>query len=515
MRSLTRPFPRVPAEWPLLALALLGAVAGLMLRLGAWRSSLGHLDGDEAVWGLMAKHVLQGDFSTFYWGQSYGGTQEVFLTAPLVKLFGLNVAVIRTVPILLTAVAAVLVWRIGLRTVGPTAAVGAAVLFWIAPAYVIWKSTRAHGFYGSALVLTCLMLLLVLRLDERPTHRDAALLGLVLGLGWWQSAQTVTVAVPAIAWLILRRPAVLRETATIISMAVLGAIPWIHSNLNRDWWSLDGPGAGRVQDLHAYRVHLRVFLDVHLPVLLDLRAPFTLGWTLSFLPSLAIFAGFLFGFSWLAWTRRRESVSLLIFVVLVYPFVYALSEAVWIVDEPRYVVLLTPSIALLLAWPLQTPARATAGCAVAAALSTVVLVNMAHPDYQHRSDGAAQPTRFGPLIRYLDAHHADRVLADYWIAYPLDFLTNEKIIAAQSEMGVLVEQNGRLIPTSSGSRHWAYYRLASASRRTAIVYAANIENVHEPELRARLLRHHYSRKQIGAFVVYLPPADSDRLEQVP
>jgi 4-amino-4-deoxy-L-arabinose transferase-like glycosyltransferase len=302
----------------------------------------------------MAKHVLQGDFSTFYWGQSYGGTQEVFLTAPLVELFGLNVAVIRAVPILLTAVAAVLVWRIGLRTVGPMAAVGAAVLFWIAPAYVIWKTTRAHGFYGSALVLTCLMLLLVLRLVERPTHRDAALLGLVLGLGWWQSSQTVTVAVPALAWLILRRPSVLRETAIIMSTAVLGAIPWVHSNLNRDWWSLGGPGAGMVQNLHAYRVHLRVFLDVHLPVLLDLRAPFTLGWTLSFLPSLAIFGVFLCGFSWLAWTRRREPVSLLIFVVLVYPFVYALSEAVWIVDEPRYVVLLTPSIALLLAWPLLT-----------------------------------------------------------------------------------------------------------------------------------------------------------------
>jgi hypothetical protein len=83
-------------------------------------------------------------------------------------------------------------------------------------------------------------------------------------------------------------------------------------------------------------------------------------------------------------------------------------------------------------------------------------------------------------------------------------------------MGVLVEQNGRLIPSgSSGSRHWAYYRLALASRRTAIVYGANIANVHEPELRARLLRHHYSRKQIGAFVVYLPPPDANLLAQVP
>jgi hypothetical protein len=322
--------------------------------------------------------------------------------------------------------------------------------------------------------------------------------------------------VPALAWLVFRQPSVLRKAPIVIPMAVLGAMPWIHSNLNRDWWSLAGPGAGRVQSLHAYLVHLRVFLDVHLPVLLDLRAPFTLGWTLSFLPSLVVFGIFLSGFSWLAWTKRREPVSLLIFVVLSYPFVYALSQAVWIVDEPRYVVLLTPSIALLLAWPLQTPSKAFAGSAVAAAFSTFVLVNMAHPDYQDRSDGAAQPTHYGPLIRYLDEHHANRVLTDYWIAYPLDFLTNERIIAGQGEMGVLVEQNHRLVPSAtSGSRHWAYYQLAMASPRTAIVYAATIPNAEDPKLRPRFLRYHYSRERVGEFVVYLPPPDANRLAQVP
>ena len=57
--------------------------------------------------------------------------------------------------------AAVLVWRVGRRTVGePAARIGAA-LFWIWPPFLVWWSTKARGFYGSGLVLGLAALLLV------------------------------------------------------------------------------------------------------------------------------------------------------------------------------------------------------------------------------------------------------------------------------------------------------------------------------------------------------------------
>ena len=90
-----------------------GVIAGVVLRVVVYRSSLGVLDGDEAVWGLMARHVLDGELSAFFWGQGYGGTQEVLATAPLFALFGTSTVLMRVVPVALTAVAAVLVWRIG------------------------------------------------------------------------------------------------------------------------------------------------------------------------------------------------------------------------------------------------------------------------------------------------------------------------------------------------------------------------------------------------------------------
>src|SRR5262249_1918742 len=140
-------------RWALPAVAVIGAGLGIGLRVWVLLSPHGALDSDEAVVGLMARGILHGRFPVFFPNQGYGGTQEEVLAAPLVWLFGLTAATIRTPTIAFWALSAVLVWRIGLRVLDRPRAVYAAVLFWIWPTYFDWKSTRAHGFYGSELFL--------------------------------------------------------------------------------------------------------------------------------------------------------------------------------------------------------------------------------------------------------------------------------------------------------------------------------------------------------------------------
>ena len=169
-------------RWALPSIAIAGAAIGAGLRLWGLLSPQGALDADEAVVGLMARGILHGRLPVFFPGQGYGGSQEAFLAAPLVAIFGLNAAAIRAVPILLWLVAAVLVWRIGRRVLDERRGVLAAVLFWIWPTYFAWKSTRAHGFYGSELVLGLIIVLEVLRLRDNP--RDAT----SSGSGWHSAA---------------------------------------------------------------------------------------------------------------------------------------------------------------------------------------------------------------------------------------------------------------------------------------------------------------------------------------
>ena len=147
-----------------------GLLPARLSGLLVWRSHVGALDSDEAVWGLMGRHVADGQFPAFMWGQAYGGTLEAMLSAPLLAVFPGSIVALRTVPVALTALAAVLVWRVGLRTIDAQAAAVAGVLFWVWPSYSIWKSMRAHGFYGAGVVAALLVLLLVLRLAERPNR---------------------------------------------------------------------------------------------------------------------------------------------------------------------------------------------------------------------------------------------------------------------------------------------------------------------------------------------------------
>ncbi|MCD6419490.1 MAG: hypothetical protein J7L41_02080, partial [Synergistetes bacterium] len=48
------------------------------------------LDSDQAVVGLMAKHILNGELPVFYYGQPYLGSLEAFWVALNFKLFGVS-----------------------------------------------------------------------------------------------------------------------------------------------------------------------------------------------------------------------------------------------------------------------------------------------------------------------------------------------------------------------------------------------------------------------------------------
>ena len=221
----------VRVRWKIL-FVLLGA-AGVALRVWVHRSALGIPDSDEAVVGLMVDHAMRGEPTTFFWGQAYGGSQEALLTVPVFWIAGSSWLTLRLVPIALSVVAAVVVWRVGRRTIGEPAAGVAGGLAWIWPPFVIYKLTHQWGFYASGTLYSALVLLLTLRLAERPSKARAGTFGLVVGLALWQSAQLVPIVVTAIVWAVWRRRSVLRYAWIAAVFAVIGALPSIVWNVRQ------------------------------------------------------------------------------------------------------------------------------------------------------------------------------------------------------------------------------------------------------------------------------------------
>ena len=72
---------------------------GVVLRLAIIASPLGEVDGDEAIVGLMARHIaFLGEQPVFYWGQPYLGSLEAFSVAPLFHVFNSSTFLLKLVP---------------------------------------------------------------------------------------------------------------------------------------------------------------------------------------------------------------------------------------------------------------------------------------------------------------------------------------------------------------------------------------------------------------------------------
>jgi hypothetical protein len=459
---------------------LLLVAASVVLRVSVLlHPTLGVLDSDEAVTGLMALGVFEGDLPIFYWGQAYGGTLEVLLVAGLFALFSASALVLKAAPLLLAMVATLLLWRIGRRILGPQQGALAAAVFLAWPGFFVWMSTKERGFYWAALVLALSTLLLALRLQERQRWWEAAALGLTAGAGWWTTPQTALLLLPATAWLLWRSPRLLRTAPFSLLGFLLGAAPWLLYNHRHSWPS-------RWQPIQAEDG----WLVAHFWGFFWRALPRAYGATTAFSGELLVPVA-LVGiglFALAAWQRRP---GLAVAVAVAYPFLFALIPPGW-TPEPRYLFFLHPAIALLVAGGLaKLPCKAivtfvgsivlASGMSLAALAGTVAV--------ETRAPDIAAPTNLEPITTALLANNADRVFADYWIAYRLVFESGEKIVAT---------------PLGGALRNDVYERRVQSSNSPAYVFVKGSSFVPFFGPRLSELGVEYRRVDAGGYVAYLP-----------
>jgi len=482
-----------------LLLVLFAAGAGIALRAFVYLSVLGSTNSDEAALGLMARHVLHGEFTTFLWGTPYGGPQEAWLAAPLFAGFGSSVAALRAVPIALDLIGVLLVWRVGRRTIGERQAVIAAALCWIWPPETMMLVIKEIGFYASNTFYCALILLLVLRAYERPNAVRAGTLGLVLGLAVWQTTQIVPLAVPAVVWLVWRRPAVVRQAWVAVPAALVGALPFLVWTFTHHFRSLMAHST--LESTYWWR--LRTYASPVLPMALGLRLPGQRWQVPSAIGSLVFVMAVVLFFVG-AYLSRRRPVSLLYAVCLVYPFVMAISPRSYGTVDPHYVTSLMPVFALLVAQLARNAVSAALVLLAGVALS----FGWVHDSYEQLQHGhpidSSLPRSIDPLIATLDRLHINRVYTTYWIAYRLDFESRERIVAVENKFDRLNTRDGVLEPGPDPFVRYApYERTLRASKRHAFVF---LKRFHPPRSYvARLLAHGYTPHHVQTFVVYAPP----------
>ena len=453
-------------------------VVAVLLGLGIriWLIFHTPINSDEAVVGLMAAAGLHGHFNAFYWGQTYGGTAETGLTTLFFAVFGQTVLAAQLTVVTLSAVSAVLTWRIALRLVpSPGVAAMAGALVWVAPFASISFSVLFYGFRG--VTLTCGLIVLLGSLRILDGHRSAiefAVLGLAAGVGWWSSPEIAYHLIPSglllLGALVITtgsrwRVWVPGGAIALVAIAV-GALPWLWANFHTHFDSLNGATFNVRSRPLDFGGRLNSFFSLVFPTELGVRRGNDLAWIASGLgqPVVKVLTTVLVALvivSLLLCLARPGRAMAIGAAVLAFPLVYAISPASTQFANGRYGVFLPPLLAMVVViglceaarrlsglgsvrqpvggpvQPAVGEGRTSSGTAVATVMAGIVLVALVFSVVTF-SQATGQPHAFTRVwgnpdrtsleaVTRLEKSGVTTGYADYWVAYKLDFLSQNRL----------------------------------------------------------------------------------------
>ncbi len=211
---------------------LLCLAIALLVRVWLTIHTQGFIDGDEALVGIQAQHILQGQFPVYFYKQPYMGSLEAYLMAVIFAVAGSSVWTLRAEPILLSLVVVWLTWKLA-GVLADTAHLSlhakqwfmtiAALLAAVPPLYDTVLEMRMLGGYVEIFILMLLLLIAVLKLTQRraagaPT-RELALrwagIGLLVGLGFWVNPLIIYGFLTAAAWILWDALKVVRQFRSV------------------------------------------------------------------------------------------------------------------------------------------------------------------------------------------------------------------------------------------------------------------------------------------------------------
>jgi hypothetical protein len=237
-------------------------------RLAILLASQTHLHSDEAIIGLMAKHILEGRYFPFYmYGQPYnaGAAWEAYLAAIAFSFFGVGVTSLKSCIVVLSLLCVFLFYRMCLAFYDWRTALLATVAFVFAPSLLKWHF-QVRGYSWYFLSIPILMMLFASIESARDSKRKIMFFfGLACGISIW----CLELAIPLVGafWmlLILRRRLSLNDAVAglvgfVVAYAPVTVFNLTHNFSNWRYLIVERPGGG-ISSLFHLSAFGRIFLN--------------------------------------------------------------------------------------------------------------------------------------------------------------------------------------------------------------------------------------------------------------
>lgn len=438
---------------------LLGCcLAGLILRLDFLVPNSFVIDSDEAIVGLMAKHISEGGaWPVFYYGQHYMGSGEALLAALLFKPFGVSNVSLVVVPLLFSLFLIPLTFALTARIASSVGARIASALMALPPAALVVWSAKARGGFIEVVFLAgaALLLTMIWMARERPAPGRTFWLWVIIGLGWWTNNQIIFAALPISIFMGLRllRDARVKGAARVrricfhalIALAgfALGGLPFWYYNLTNNFASFGIFHHGKLQEIAE---HFRGLFLTGLPILAGAKRFWQ---TADIFPGASWVVLVLYGTTLLIVLLirlpslgdlmvlridRRKPVELLLVYEAGCVAIFAVSSYGWLYEAPRYLLPLYPAAFALVGYAADCLWRHSR--AICCLFIAPFLLLHGASNYWGGRALPGEPFVFGgervskdhtQLIEWLAATNNSFVRTNYWIGYRLAFETNEQV----------------------------------------------------------------------------------------
>ena len=435
-------------------------------------------DSDQAVIGLMAKHLAEGRaFPLFMYGQNYMLGIEAWMAAPLFLAVGVSVAALKLPVLLVNMAIALLLVRLLQRDCGlrPRHALLASLFFVLAPAGTIGTIQEASG--GTVEPLLYLLLLWMTR--GRPgwfgfvaalgiTHREFTAYGVAVILG---------MAVLEGAW---RRRESWRRFGVGLRVA---AETWVVVSFLRQFASAMGPGTGPVipgkPANQAVEIMNRLCFDAGtigtgLQGLVSDHWGQLFGTSVLTLKSFGLESAVSQGVPWSGTVLGISAVLIAARVLTLVRFTAAwwqryafalylgaigsISAAMYVLarcgtpSPLRYDTLsLFTAVAIAAIFLAEERGRTLRRVGAATILCWALVSSVGHVRLWAEYVPHAPVTSKDLIVRHLDARGIRYATADYWIAYHVAFLSKERIIVAADDVIRIQEYQDRVAEHRSES----------------------------------------------------------------
>jgi hypothetical protein len=298
-------------HWKSILLVSLPFAAFVLLRL--WLIPLARMpfDSDEAIFVLMARHIVQGARPVFFYGEAYGGSTDSYLTALFFALIDDSITVARLVQSGEYAIGMIFTFLLARRLL-PGAKFGPMAVLWLlaAPPLLITTWTTPAVLYAVVMGLGAVISYLGYRLLFEDAERLPLwlLFGAVCGIAFWTFGILVVTMMPVFLLFLwqfrLRR----------LHLYGLSALSFFLFSL--PWWLQALPGLMVVYNpdhppdfFPPLLNRILAFLAITLPGFFGFRQPWVpeISWPAAAVPLLIFYlAALLYAIPWL---RRRDAAQ--------------------------------------------------------------------------------------------------------------------------------------------------------------------------------------------------------------